>query len=54
MSDFFKRFHCHMMYKIQMVNALLAVHRQEYVLAAELENDANRYQSELMRMEILK
>jgi hypothetical protein len=37
-----------------MVHAYLAFHRGDKLLAAEYENDAMRYESELHRLEILK
>lgn len=42
------------MFRIQMVNAYLALHRGDKILAAEYENDAMRYESELQRMDVLK
>lgn len=48
------KFHCHFWFRIQMVNAYLAYHRGDRIAAAEYENDAMRYESELQRMEVLK
>jgi len=43
-----------LMFKLQMVNAYLAWHRGDRLNAAEFENDARCYESELHRLEILK
>ena len=48
------KIHCLFWFKINMVHAYLAFHRGDKLLAAEYENDAMRYESELHRLEILK
>lgn len=53
MRTWFYKFHCHLWFRLQMMEAYLAYHRGEYILAAELENDARRYESELRRLNVL-
>jgi hypothetical protein len=48
------KLHCIFWFKMNMIHAYLAWHRGERILAAEYENEAMRYESELHRMEILK
>ena len=47
------KLHLRIWFSINMMNAYLAYHRGEMVLCAEYENEANRYESELQRLEVL-
>jgi hypothetical protein len=46
------KLHCHFWFRINMVHAYLAYHRGDKIACAEYENEANRYESELIRMEV--
>lgn len=54
MRDLAHKIHLHLWYKLHMIEAYLAFHRGEMLLCAEYENMANRCESELQRMRILK
>lgn len=47
------KLHLRIWFKISCVHAYLAYHRGDMVLCAEYENEANRYESELQRLEII-
>lgn len=47
------KLHLRIWFSINMMYAYLAYHRGEMVLCAEYENEANRYESELQRLEVL-
>lgn len=50
---YFEKLHCRIWAAVQMVNAYLAWHRGEKVVAADFENDANRYVNQLRKLELL-
>lgn len=48
-----RKVYLNIMFRIQMVEAYLAFHRGEYIAAAEYENQARQYESEMQRLEVL-